>query len=175
MAFTERGEVGTKRAGDAVGRAIALGLLTMRGGLACWGLRVAAGVAALAPRTGLAGAFALAAGLHGLVACAAVFRLRVLVRRAAARRRARIASFALLRSAMMLLPGRRRPGSRQGVAAVLAALTLLLVPGRGTTPGPATGAGTDRKGPAGRHRIRSGARATVGAALGPSAPLGAAL
>lgn len=142
--------VGSKRAAEAVGRAIVLSLLAMLGGLACWGLLVAAGVAAMVPHTGLAGGLALAAGLHGLVACAAVFRLRVLVRRAAARRRARIASFALLRSAMMLLPGRRRPGARQGVAAVLAAiaLALLLLPGRGTPPGPAEGPGLDGKGPA---------------------------
>lgn len=122
----------TAAAGEA-GRALALALIAACGGIAGWGLLVAAAVAALVPATGLAGAFALAAGLHVLIALVAAIGLRGLLRRAAARRRARIANFALLRSALMLLPGRRRPAARQGVAAILAvvALALLLMPGRG--------------------------------------------
>ncbi|WP_291338061.1 hypothetical protein, partial [Albidovulum sp.] len=69
---------------------------------------------------------------HALVALAAGLRIRAVLRAAAERRRARMVNVALIRSALMLFPGGRRPAARRGIAAILAviALALFLAPGR---------------------------------------------
>lgn len=124
----------------------ALGLVVALAVLAAWGLLAAAGVAALAPTLGMPLALVLVAAAHVLLALVAALRVRASLRAAAERRRARMVNFALLRSALMLLPGRRRPAARQGVAAVLAviALALFLAPRR--RPGGTAGEDGSRKG-----------------------------
>ncbi len=126
--MTERQRRATEEAAVAAG----LGVLVAICGIAAWVLLAAAAVAALIPVAGTALALGLVAAAHALVALLAGLRIRAILRRAAERRRARMVNFALLRSALMLLPGRRRPAARQGLAALLAviALALFLAPAR---------------------------------------------
>jgi hypothetical protein len=126
--MTERRKRATEEAAGVSG----LALLVAICGLAAWGLLAAAAVAALIPVAGTAAALALVAVAHALVALAAGLRIRAVLRAAAERRRARMVNVALIRSALMLFPGGRRPAARRGIAAILAviALALFLAPGR---------------------------------------------
>lgn len=123
---------GRKRATAEAAEAAGLALVVAALGLAAWGLFAAAAVAALIPAVGAALALAFVASGHVLVALVAGQRIRAILRRAEERRRARLVNVALIRSALMLLPGGRRPAARQGIAAILAviALALFLMPAR---------------------------------------------
>ncbi|WP_413873475.1 hypothetical protein [Albidovulum sp.] len=139
--MTAKGQGAARQAGGAAVLALIAGLAGMAG----WGLLVAAGVASLAPVLGLAPAFAAAAALHLLAALAAGLRLRSAIRAAAERRRARLASFTLLRALVTVLPRdrRRRPALRHAVAMILGLIALGLVlapPGERKPPG---GEGSD--------------------------------